>query len=388
MLCASEYKTYIPIINLIFFFRIFLNTILGASGPSRECVDPPSSAMEVDGEEEDNEEEESRANRTTRAGRSFSSSSSSFSSSSSSSFSSSTSSFAGIISPAGLDLSYLDTTSPLAVAGTKTTGLYATTPTIFNTAAGPKTTGLDDDSNGGLKNPSSNHAANPYTPILPFSSVTTPVPASTLPYSHPTPFINTADLEGELYQLTLTTPSQVAFGLETPPSNFVASKTLDGDLSNGEMTPSPKKPDKREQIQARKKAKIVAKKKNRMKSKPPSSRESDPVLAWNSGVELSVSSIATKVIRKHAESKKALLEQETADQVQAAIERKDLSNVAAIGALERAAPAKAVTTNTSKKQRVLPSTVATSSIGSRVQDRDRSRSCNRKQTRGRSPTPK
>ena len=374
MLCASEYKTYIPIINLIFFFRIFLNTILGASGPSRKCVDPPS-AMEVDGEEEDDEQEESRAKGTIRAGRSSSSSSY-------------TSSFAGITSPAGLDLSYLDTTSPLAVAGTKTTGLYATTPTVFNTAAGPKTTGLDDDSNGGLKNPSSNHAANPYTPILPFSSVTTPVPASTLPYSHPTPFIDTADLEGELNQLKLTTPSQVAFGLETPPSNFVASKTLDGDLSNGEMTPSPKKPDKREQIQARKKAKIVAKKKNRMKSKPPSSRESDPVLAWNSGVELSVSSIATKVIRKHAESKKALLEQETADQVQAAIERKDLSNVAAIGALERAAPAKAVTTNTSKKQRVLPSTAATSSIGSRVRDRDRSRSCNRKQTRGRSPTPK
>ena len=115
------------------------------------------------------------------------------------------------------------------------------------------------------------------------------------------------------------------------------------------------------------------------------------MLAWNSGVELSVSSIATKVIRKHAESKKALLEQETADQVQAAIERKDLSNVAAIGALERAAPAKAVTTTTSKKQRVLPSVAdaeATSSIGSRVRDRDRSRSCNRKQTRGRSPTPK
>ena len=203
--------------------------------------------MEVDGEEEDDEEEESRATRAER---------SSFSSSSSSS-SSYTSSFAGITSPAGLDLSYLDTTSPLAVAGTKTTGLYATTPTVFNTAAGPKTTGLDDDSNGGLKNPSSNHAANPYTPILPFSSVTTPVPASTLPYSHPTPFINTADLEGELDQLKLTTPSQVAFGLETPPSNFVASKTLDGDISNGEMTPS-------------------------------------------SGDKLSVSGIATTVIRKHA----------------------------------------------------------------------------------------
>jgi len=359
--------------------------------------------MEVDGEEEDDEEEESRATRAER---------SSFSSSSSSS-SSYTSSFAGITSPAGLDLSYLDTTSPLAVAGTKTTGLYATTPTIFNTAAGPKTTGLDDDSNGGLKNPSSNHAANPYTPILPFSSVTTPVPASTLPYSHPTPFINTADLEGELNQLKLTTPSQVAFGLETPPSNFVASKTLDGDISNGEMTPSSgdklsvsgiatkvirkhappsPKPDKKEQIQARKKAKKLAKNNNQTKSKTPSPRESDPVLAWNSGVELSVSNIAANVIRKHAddvESKRALLEQETADQVQAARENKDLSNGAAIGAFERAAPAKAVTTNTSKKQRVLPSVAeATSSIGSRVRDRDRSRSCTRKQTRGRSPTPK
>ena len=115
------------------------------------------------------------------------------------------------------------------------------------------------------------------------------------------------------------------------------------------------------------------------------------MLAWNSCVELSVSNIAANVIRKHAddvESKRALLEQETADQVQAARENKDLSNGAAIGAFERAAPAKAVTTNTSKKQRVLPSTAATSSIGSRVRDRDRSRSCNRKQTRGRSPTPK
>ena len=84
-----------------------------------------------------------------------------------------------LISPAGLDLSYLDTTSPLAVAGTKTTGLYATTPTVFNTAAGPKTTGLDDDSNGGLKTPSSNHAANPYTPNTSiYDPVATPVPAS------------------------------------------------------------------------------------------------------------------------------------------------------------------------------------------------------------------